>query len=85
MGITVELDYDTADEVTRLTLVDTYKSLATSSGTIEDVPLWDALGEVIAYFSTKKQLLELEEFEIPAVWVQTILEYDLQRLNNAKH
>lgn len=74
--ITVDIDFETADEITRLTLVDVYKSLANSTGTIEDVPLWDALSEVIAYFSTTEQLLELENFQIPTDWMVTILEYD---------
>jgi len=79
MGIHVEVDFDTADEITRLTLVDVYKSMANSTGTIADVPLWDALSEVIAYFSTREQLMELEDFEIPTDWMVTLLEYDRQK------
>lgn len=85
MGITVEIDYDTADEITRLTLVELYQTLATTSGTIDDVPLWDAISKVLAYFSTREQLEEFENWVVPSHWVDTVFEYDTRNRNSAKY
>lgn len=81
MGPTITLDWDQMDHVTRETLINSRDSIERNNS-YEDVDVWDAMGEVIAYFSTKSQLEEFEQREIPLDWQKTVVQHTLDRLKN---
>lgn len=61
------------------------KSLVESLGVIEnlndkeDVPLYDAINQVLAYYSTPDQLRDLAHRNVPNSWADTVLAYDEEK------
>lgn len=81
MGPTITLDWDQMDHVTLETLISARENIERNNF-YGSVDVWDAMGEVIAYFSTKSQLEEFEKREIPLDWQKTVVEHTLDRLKN---
>ena len=79
--ITVELevDYEQATDITYQVLVNSLENIEFFNS-IDDVPLWDAMNEVIAYFCTPEQLRELELRTVRPEWMLTVLQYDNEKL-----
>lgn len=77
--IKITIDSDEASEITRQRLVSAMETIEYFNEQ-DQVPLWDALNEVIAYFSTPKQLEELELRTVSASWVRTVLLHDAEKL-----
>lgn len=72
------IDFDSANEVTRQVLIEALKTIEWGNNP-DDVPLWDAMVEVIAYFSTPKQLEEMELREVSSDWMKTVIMHDVEK------
>jgi hypothetical protein len=78
MGITVEIDYDTADRITKETIVKAIKGIE-AVGTIDDVDMWDTLNEALAYFCSPEELEELSNREVSSEWMEIVLSRDAEK------
>lgn len=77
--IKVTVDIDEAAEITRQTLVYTLETIEFLNQ-YDDVPVWDAINEVVAYFSTPDQLKEMELRTVSPSWIRTVLLHDADKL-----
>lgn len=82
MNIEVNIDAGIAEEVTRKNLEEHLISLE-GLGTIDEVPLYDAMMEVLAYFSTKDQMLKFSERKVPPLWTEIVLMHDEEKKKEA--
>jgi hypothetical protein len=81
MMTTITLDWDQADYVTRETLIQARQNIE-DNGDYADVDVWDAMGEVIAYFSTPSQLEAMGERELSKEWTDILTQHTLDKLKN---
>jgi len=75
MSYYIRIDEDSAEKLAHGVILESIKTLE-AVGSFEDVPIWDALNEVLAYYSTPAQLEELENRGISTEWMEIVLEHD---------
>ncbi len=78
MSYTITIDDDSAEDIVRGVLLNSLQTIE-KVGNFEDVGVWDAINEVLAYFSTPKQMKDLETRMIPEDWVDIVLQYDKEK------
>ena len=57
----VRIDYDTADMITRLTLIESLKGINKDIAAKDDLKYREALLVIIRYFSTEEQMKEMKD------------------------
>jgi len=78
MSYTITIDDDSAEDIVRGVLLNSLQTIE-KVGNFEDVGVWDATNEVLAYFSTPKQMKDLEARTIPQDWVEIVLQHDREK------
>lgn len=75
--VDIMLDDDQISEIVRQDLLESISNielLGSSERSLStDVSTWDALNEVLCYYSTSEQLEEYESRDIPADWVNKVV------------
>lgn len=79
MKLTLELDYDQALDLTNATLVDMLNTIEYLAQP-EDIPVWDAINQVLGYTCSKEELEELQQRYINPTFVSILVEETMKEI-----